>query len=171
MKRLFNIGSRAVVGLVAIAIFFSACLKNNGPIQDYSQSPALVSIQGDGQYNGIFVASQSVLPISSAGINVEITLSVANLTLSTPVTATLMVDQATLDQYKAANSDSTRLLLPADNYQIANNGAVTISPGQQIVKDSIIFSGIRSTSRRTMRCRCCSPMRRGRRSRTISSRR
>jgi|GEM_PF-1202943 len=141
MKRLFNIQSRAVVGLVVVAFLFSACLKNNGPVQDYSQSPALVSIQGDGQYNGIFVASQSVLPVSSAGINVGITLSVAGLTLSSPVTATLVVDQATLDQYKAANSDSTRVLLPADNYQIANNGAVTISPGQQMVKDSITFFG------------------------------
>lgn len=124
-----------------IVLLFSSCLKNNGPIQDYSQSPALVSIQGDGQYSGIYVANQSVLPVSDAGVNVEVTLSVAGLTLSSPVTATLVVDQATLDQYKAANSDSSRVLLPADDYQLANNGAITISPGQQIVKDSIIFFG------------------------------
>jgi len=135
-------GMTRVTGALGIVILlFSSCLKNNGPIQDYSQSPALVSIQGNGQYSGIYVANQSVLPVAAAGVNVEVTLSVASLTLSSPVTATLVVDQATLDQYKAANSDPGRLLLPADNYQIANNGAVTIAPGQQIVKDSITFFG------------------------------
>ncbi|MBS1604696.1 MAG: DUF1735 domain-containing protein [Bacteroidetes bacterium] len=137
MKRLINIKW----GLIGGVLLCSSCLKNNGPVQDYSQSPALVSIQGDGQYSGIYVTSQSVLPVGTASASVEVALSVAGLTLSTPVTATLVVDQATLDQYKAENSDPTRLLLPADNYQIANNGAVTISPGQQIVKDSITFFG------------------------------
>jgi hypothetical protein len=144
MKRLFNIQSRAVVVLVVVAVIFlfSSCLKNNGPIQDYSQSPALVSIQGDGQYNGMFVFTKSVLPIATpSGMNVEVTLSVAGLTLSSPVTATLVVDAATLDEYKAANDDSARLLLPTDNYQLANGGAITINPGQQIVKDSLVFFG------------------------------
>lgn len=148
MKRLINIkcgaggGISGVAGLLGVAVLlFSSCLKNNGPVQDFSQSPALVSIQGDGQYSGIFVANQSVLPVGPAGMNVEVALSVPSLTISSPVTATLIVDQATLDQYKATNSDSARLLLPADQYQIANGGSITISPGQHLVKDSITIFG------------------------------
>jgi hypothetical protein len=127
-------------GLIVV-VLFSSCLKNTGPIQDFSQSPALVSIQGDGQYSGTFVANQSVLPNAPAGMNVEVALSVASLTLSSPVTATLVVDQATLDQYKQDNADSTRVILPSDQFQIANNGAITISPGQHLVKDSITIFG------------------------------
>jgi hypothetical protein len=143
MKITFFINRRVIPIALAVAgtMALSSCLKDKGPIQDFSQTPALVSIQGDGQYSGIFVATQSVLAVPTpATAVVEVTLSVPSLTLSTPVTATLSVDQATLTAYNAANSDN-RTMLPAGDYLIPNNGAVTINPGQQIIKDTLLFYG------------------------------
>jgi hypothetical protein len=135
----------AVLFILA-TVSLSSCLKNTGPIQDFGQSPALVSFQ----YKG-FQATPMVTSIpvgNSDTVAVEVTLSAASLTLSTPVVVTLALDQASLDAYNAANiiADSTcqcyvpyTMLDPAAYTTPANN-QVTIAPGQQIVKFNVVIN-------------------------------
>jgi hypothetical protein len=140
MKR-ESIMSHRITGfacMVAVIIFFSSCLKDNGPIQDFSQSPALVGFQYTG--NSAFAFSQSVLPQPGDSVQLEVTLSVASLTLSTPVSATIAPDQPTLDTYNGANS-TNYVQISSAAYTLANGGVVTIKPGQQIVKLLITIDG------------------------------
>jgi hypothetical protein len=117
--------------LLVLAISsLSSCLKNTGPVEDFSQSPALVSFQYTGDQAHALVTS--ILPGTSDSVGVEVTLSTANLTLSSPVTVTLALDQAGLDAYNAANGTTYTMLDPAD-YTTPANMQVTIPAGQQIV--------------------------------------
>ena len=124
--------------MVAVIGLFGSCLKDNGPIQDFSQSPALVGFQYTG--NSAFAFSQSLLPQPGDSVQLEVTLSVASLTQSTPVSVTIAPDQATLDTYNGANS-TNYVQVSSATYSLANGGKVTINPGQQIVKLLITFDG------------------------------
>ncbi len=115
---------------VLATVSLSSCLKNTGPVQDFSQSPALVSFQYKGSQAQAMVTS--ILPGTDDSVGVEVTLSTANLTLSSPVTLTLALDQASLDAYNAANGTSYTMLDPA-NYSTPANMQVTIPAGKQIV--------------------------------------
>lgn len=125
---------------VCIAMLLTSCLKNKGPVQDYSQSPALVGFQFTG--NQAIPMNISVLPISTPTVaNIEVTLSVASLTLSTPVTLTVNVNDDPIKDYNAANPDDMRTALDPSTYSIPDGGKVTISPGQQIVTLPITLQG------------------------------
>src|SRR5258708_3501465 len=128
-----------VLAAVTVAIAFSSsCLKDKGPVQDFSQSPALVGFQYTGNSAAAF--SQSLLPQPNDSVHLEVTLSVASLTLGSTVTVTIAPDQATLDNYNSANSTSYTQLT-SDSYILQNGGKVTINPGQQIVTMTINFDG------------------------------
>ncbi len=141
MKRT-NIYKPGICSIVFLALLtgtlFTSCLKDKGPVQDYSQSPALVSFQYTGNTAQPF--NEALLPNPSDTINIEVTLSVASLTLSKPVTVTLTPDATALASYNAANGTSYTML-PTSEYTLANNGQVTISPGQQIVTVPLIVKG------------------------------
>jgi len=133
--------------VVTVAIiFFSSCLKDKGPVQDFSHSPALVGFQYTGNSAAPF--SQSLLPQPNDSVRLEVTLSVASLTMSAAVTVTVAPDQATLDDYNNANSTSYTQIT-ADIYTLQNGGKVTISPGQQIVSMTINFDGTKVDFTRT----------------------
>jgi hypothetical protein len=117
--------------IFALAICsLSSCLKNTGPVEDFSKSPALVSFQYTGSGSQDMVTS--ILPGTSDSVGIEITLSTASLTLSSPVTVTLALDPDSLVTYNAANGTSYTMLDPAD-YTTPPNMQLTIAPGQQIV--------------------------------------
>ncbi len=134
----------AIVLLVISSL--SSCLKNTGPVEDFSQSPALVSFQYTGSQAEPFV--EAILPNPGDSIAMEVTLSVASLTLTSPVTVTVALDQATLDAYNADASTNTYptvyTMLPTTQYTltgIGSDGSVTINPGQQIVTVMIHVAG------------------------------
>jgi hypothetical protein len=132
-------GLRTAVAVAVIPLLFISCLKDKGPgTENYSNSPALISFQYGGFSAQPFTVAMLGTPTDS--IALEVTLSVASITLGTPVTATISPDQASLDDYNTANGTAYQML-PSDMYTIQNNGAVTISPGQQIVSLSVHFAG------------------------------
>jgi hypothetical protein len=71
--------------------------------------------------------------------NVEITLSVASITQSTPVVVTVADDPAGLASYQA-NTDSKAIALPTADYTIASN-TVTIPAGKQMANLVITLAG------------------------------
>jgi Domain of unknown function (DUF1735) len=123
---------------ITISLLFTACLKDKGPVQDFSQSPALVSFQYSGFSAAPFLTSIYGQPTDS--FTIEVTLSVSSITLSTPVTATIAADDATLSDYNTANG-TDYVQLSSDLYTLPNDGKVTISPGQQIVSFTVHFHG------------------------------
>jgi hypothetical protein len=136
---------KAAIVLLAIGSL-SSCLKNTGPVEDFGQSPALVGFQYIGSQAAPFI--EAILPNPDDTIAMEVTLSVAALTLSSPVTVHLAVDQPTLDLYNADTTTSSfptvYTMLPSDQYTltgIASDGTVTINPGQQIVSVTIHVAG------------------------------
>ncbi len=117
--------------LFALAVCsLSSCLKDKGPVQDFSKSPALVSFQYVGSASQDMITS--ILPGTSDSVGLEVTLSTASLTLKTPVTVTLAVDPDSLTSYNAVNGTSYTMLDPSA-YTAPPNLQLTISPGQQIV--------------------------------------
>lgn len=141
MKSNFIILRDRVFFVLAIAgsLTLSSCLKNNGPIQDFSQTPNLLTIQGDGQYNGIFATALTVSPGTPASVVAEVTLSTPSLYLKTPVSGTLVVDTATLSEYNAASGTSL-IMLPGAAFTLPNSGSVTVAPGTQIYYDTIAIN-------------------------------
>ena len=131
---------------VLATVSLSSCLKNTGPVQDFTQSPALVSFQYKGSQATPMVAS---IPIGTSDtVGLEVTLSTSSLTLTSPVVVTLALDPEALDAYNAENiiADSTcqcyvpyTMLDPAAYTTPANN-QVTIAPGQQIVKFNVVIN-------------------------------
>jgi len=107
-----------------------SCLKDTGPVQDYSQSPALVSFQ----YKGFSATPMvtSLLPGNDDVVNVEVALNVPSITLGSTVTATVAADQASLDAYNSANR-TAYTLVPSAAYTIDGNGTVTIPSGKNLV--------------------------------------
>src|ERR1700743_1170853 len=79
-----------VVGLLATTLF-SSCLKDKSPgTIDFSDSPALVSFQ----YKGFSATPMLVKLFAQPNVkyNLELTLSVASVTQSTPVTVNVVPD-------------------------------------------------------------------------------
>ena len=97
MKRIIikKLGHIAVIGLGIFA--FSSCLKDQGPVQDFSQSPPVISFQGNGQ--GTNFSAISVLPTTTQSNplvdSIGVSLGVSSLYLSKSVDVTVTADQAT----------------------------------------------------------------------------
>src|ERR1700680_192203 len=112
MKRIIikKLGHIAVIGLGIFA--FSSCLKDQGPVQDFSQSPPVISFQGNGQ--GTNFSAISVLPTTPQSNplvdTVGVSLRVSSLYLSKSVDLTVTADQASLDPYTSANNTPYALL-------------------------------------------------------------
>jgi len=123
---------------VGLSLMFTSCLKDKGPVQDFSESPALISFQYFGSSATPLTVGLLATPTDS--FSLEITLSVASLTLSTPVTATIAADDAALANYNTDNGTSY-VQLSSSLYSLQDNGTVTISPGQQIVNFTVHFAG------------------------------
>jgi len=131
------------LGLMGSAILlFSSCLKDTGPVQDFSTSAPVISFQTDGQ--GGTSTSVAVLGTSSqtspAVDSVEVSLGVASLYLKTSVQVSVSAPQASLDAYNAANGTSY-ILLPAADYSIQNSGTVTIPSGKNLINFGVSFFG------------------------------
>ena len=111
MKRnKFHIKTRTInMALIALCVcVFSSCLKDKAPgDEDYSHSPALVSFQYAGFSAVPFTAS--VLWYSQDSVSIEVTLSVASLTLKSPVTVSISADDASLASF---NADTTTATFP-----------------------------------------------------------
>jgi hypothetical protein len=142
MKFLFNTRTITLGLLGSGMLLFSSCLKDTGPVQDYSGSAPVISFQTNGQ--GATSTSVAVLGNSSQGSpavdSVEVSLGAASLYLSTPVQVSVSAQQASLDAYNAANG-TNYVLLPAADYAIQNNGTITIPPGKNLVNFSVSFYG------------------------------
>ncbi len=120
----------AAVLFLLTAVSLSSCLKDKGPVQDFSKSPALVSFQYKGSGSQDLVTS--ILPNPDDSVGLEVTLSVASGTLTTPVTVTLALDPDSLAAYNAANGTSYTMLDPSF-YTTPANMQVIIPAGKQIV--------------------------------------
>ena len=143
MKLNIHIKSIFIGGLAASALLLSSCLKDTGPVQDFSQSPPVISFQGDGQgdnYGSITVKGTS--SASSPSIDsVEISLGVASLYLSTPVKVTVAVGtQAEVDSFNNVYGTSY-VLAPSSAYSIQGGGAVTIPAGKNLQNFAVSFYG------------------------------
>ena len=114
------------IGVLSLA----SCMKNNGPVEDFSKSPAVVGFQYKGSSAVPMITSVLLQP--DAAVNVELTLSAASLTLDRNVAVTVAADQASLDAYNSANGTSYTLV-PSSNYTIDGGGTVSIAAGKQIV--------------------------------------
>ena len=126
-----------IIGLLATTLL-SSCMKDNSPGSiDFSKSPALVGFQYKG-FSAVPMLTKLFAQPNQVRA-VEITLSVASLTLKTPVTVTVGLDAAGEANYKKT-VDSNANVLPASEYTIANGGVITIQPGQQIVKLNITYA-------------------------------
>ena len=132
------------VGILTVALM-SSCLKDHSPGSvDFSKSPALLGWQYTGFSPVPYTAAIFGTPTDS--VNLEITLSVASLTLKTPVTVTVVSDPTYITAYNVANglTDSAKTAygeLSPSLYTLPNGGKVTINPGQQIVKFTVRFAG------------------------------
>ncbi len=117
--------------LLALSVLsFSSCLKDTGPVQDFGKSSALVGFQFTG--NSAQPMTASILPGSDDSVGLEVTLSVASVTLNKEVTVTITPDEASLTAYNAVNS-TTYTMLDAAAYTYPAGGKITIKAGQQIV--------------------------------------
>src|SRR5262245_53554491 len=124
MKKLISIKALILTAMASCMLLsVTSCLDAKDPSEDYSGSPALVSFQYSGFSAEPFVASIYGQPTDSFPL--EVTLSIASLTLSSPVTATIAADQTTLDSFNSANG-SSYIQLSSSLYTLPNNGAVTI---------------------------------------------
>ena len=136
---LANIG-RIYIAVALFATFMlSSCLKDKSPGSvDYSKSPALVGWQYTGfsptPYTG------AIFGKSTDSVTLQITLSVASLTLKTPVTVTLAPDPDYLSAYNLANS-ANYIQLDPSQYTLPGGTSFTIKPGQQIVNYVIHLQG------------------------------
>ncbi|HEV3250792.1 MAG TPA: DUF1735 domain-containing protein, partial [Puia sp.] len=133
MKRII-IKKLGLIAVVGSGIFsFSSCLKDLGPVQDYSQSPPVISFQGNGQ--GTNFSAISVLPTTTQANplvdSIGVSLGVSSLYLSKPVDVTVTADQASLDTYNGANNTNYTLLNP-NAYALANAGIWTIPAGKNL---------------------------------------
>ena len=112
----------------------SSCLKDSGPVQDFGKSPALVSFQYKGSASQDMITS--VLPGTNDSIGIEVAISTANQTQTTPVVATLALDPDSLATYNATNGTSYTMMDPA-SYTTPANNQVTIASGKTIATFAI----------------------------------
>jgi Domain of unknown function (DUF1735) len=137
-----------VTGTLSMALLLSvcllsSCLKDKAPgDENYSHSPALIAFQYGGFSQIPFTASLLGTPQDSLAL--EVTLSVASLTLKSDVTATIAPDDASLAAYNAdttrSNFPTTFLQLPSAMYTLSNGGKVTVPAGKQMVDLVIHFA-------------------------------
>lgn len=128
------------MAVMALSVcFFSSCLKDKAPgSENYSHSPALVGFQYKGGDPKPYVASIIGTPEDTIGL--EVTLSVASLTLKTPVTLSIVPYPAGLDSFGTAQGVAYEQLDPS-KYTIQDGGKVTINPGQQIATVRVNLAG------------------------------
>src|SRR5258706_5317254 len=128
------------IAIIALSVcFFSSCLKDKAPgSENYSHSPALVGFQYKGGDPKPYVAS--ILGTPEDTVHLEVTLSVASLTLKTPVTLTIVPYSAGLDSFNTAEGVAYQQLDPS-LYTLQDGGKVIISPGQQIVSFRVDLAG------------------------------
>jgi hypothetical protein len=137
-----NIGRLSIaIGLLATAML-SSCLKDTSPgTINFGNSPALVGFQ----YYG-FAATPLTTKVHGTAndtTDVEVTLSVKTITLKTPVTVKVALDDADAQAYAAGETASgdTTYVVPDADLSLANDGALTIQPGQQVVKLKVSIKG------------------------------
>jgi len=138
MKRNYlikNMGRICLAAGLMVTTLLSSCLKDSSPGSiDFSKSPALIGWQ----YAGLAAKPYTAVLLPKAGVTLttEITLSVASVTQSTPVTATVVESSDALKAYTTTNPE-----LPAADYSLPNGGKITINPGQQTISFVITFAG------------------------------
>jgi len=141
MKRnkFFKTGGLYLALIMLVASFsLTSCLKDNGPGSvNFGKSPALVAFQYAGIGNVPYI--EAIHNQSTVTTNVEVSLSVASITQSTPVTGTVVVDPDSSAAYMKANSGTN--ILPTSLYSIANGGKFTIAAGKQFASIPITLAG------------------------------
>lgn len=131
-----------LAGIALISISLTSCLKDNSPGSvDFSKSPALVAFQFQAAAPKPYV--ESIHNVNTVTTNVEIALSVSTITQSTPVTGTLVPDDAGAAAFIAADTADGKVdhIMPTSLYTVANGGKFTIAAGQQIIKIPITLPG------------------------------
>jgi hypothetical protein len=123
-------------GILTVTLL-SSCKDNSPGSLDLSKSPALVGFQYKG-FNAVPMNTK-IFQQPNQVRDVEVTLSVASLTLSSPVTVTVADDPAGLANY-VANTDSKAVALPTADYTIASN-TITIPAGKQMADVVITLAG------------------------------
>ncbi|WP_183576197.1 DUF1735 domain-containing protein [Mucilaginibacter sp. X5P1] len=145
MKRnkFFKTGGLYLALIMLVASFsLTSCLKDNGPGSvNFGKSPALVAFQYAGIGNVPYV--MSIHNVNTVTTNVEVSLSVASITQSTPVTGTVVVDQDSSASYVKHDTAGGNVdhILPTSLYSIANGGKFTIAPGTQFASIPITLAG------------------------------
>ena len=135
MKIIFLKKSWLSTAIFVLAISsLSSCLKDKGPVQDFSKSPALVGFQYKGAASQDMITS--ILPGTDDSVGIEVTVSTHLGTLTTPVVVTLALDPDSLTTYNAVNGTSYTMV-PSNAYTTPANMQVTIAPGQQIADFTI----------------------------------
>jgi hypothetical protein len=132
--KMINVKKIKIAFLAFCGFFLGSCLKDTGPVQDFSQTPAVVSFQFQGGSAVPIVLP--LLPSPDDAYNLEVTLSVPSVVLGKTVKVTVIADPVALAAY-----DPTLVMLPSDQYTVANGGIVTIPAGQQIVPLALKFDG------------------------------
>jgi hypothetical protein len=123
-------------GLLATTLL-SSCLKDNSPgTINFGNSPALLGWQYAGFNATPYTAV--TLPTGSYTENLEVSLSVASLTLKSAVSATVVsTDTALITAYNSTNG-THYVALPASEFTAP--ATVTVPAGQQIVNFPVVLS-------------------------------
>jgi len=143
MKRSYlfkNIGGVCLAVGLLVSTCLTSCKDNSPGTIDFSKSPALLAWQYTGFQATPYVAS--VLPLASQKYSaVEVTLSVASLTLSSTVTANIVSDPTSAANFIATDTAGGKKdhVMPTSLYTMPTS--VTIKPGQQTVVVPIVFAG------------------------------
>lgn len=120
--------------------FLTSCLKDRKGTESYAHSPALVGFQYKGFGQVPIIAS--VFGTAQDTASVEVTLSVASITLNSPVTLTVVPYSAGLDSFNAAQTPVVAYKqLDPSLYTVQDAGKITINPGQQFVSFRVNFAG------------------------------
>ncbi|MFI5155237.1 MAG: DUF1735 domain-containing protein [Chitinophagales bacterium] len=128
-SKTFNFKRIKIAGTAMALLALGSCLKDTGPVQDFTQSPALVSFQ----YKGVNAVPMvtSLLPGTDDIVNVEVSMNVPSITLGSNVTVTVAADQASLDAYNSDNG-TAYTLVPSAAYTIDGSGTVSIAAGKNL---------------------------------------
>jgi len=138
-----NIGRISIAMGLFATISLSSCLKDTSPgTINFGTSPAVVGFQYYG-FSATPLATK-VHGTASDTTDVEITLSVASITLGTPVSVTVAPDLTDATAYAASQNAATAgsaNVVPLADYSLANNGAITIPAGHQTVQLKVSIKG------------------------------
>lgn len=129
-----NISRSFLLMGIAATTWLSSCKDTSPGSVNFGDSPALIGFQYYG-FNEVPI-STPVHGSPNDSALVEVTLSVKSIILKTAVTASIGYDATDGASYAAAQTASgdTTKVVPLSDITLANNGAITIAPGQQIVK-------------------------------------